>query len=381
MRRPSLSTRDYKLVNSFETVRETLLEDRYRDRLSKPLAYWVLPNDRRLPLKFLNRSIGELLNTPFEELSATPGIGQKKISSLVKLLLRATKDQPPTIPFGPSGVQEDGTNYRIDPGGEFNPSVVSEALWSKWTHRVRNLGLGDEPLGRVAESLASMPTVIWTKTLGEYEDLSLAQIRGLRTHGEKRVRCVMQVFHRVHEVATRFESEGAASIRRRLGSVKILNISRWINESIVASNLPSVEQVRTNLADPVLEQIHTDCGEPVYRIAKQRIGVDCEPMSVREQAQAMGVTRARIYQLLDDCHKVIDVRWSEGRTQLDRMTAKYGACLGLEPINATLFLAVRQLCFPDRNEVEAKPTMAPTYTPQSTDHFANSAKLDSNSSN
>lgn len=368
MSRPSVSARDYKLVSSFEAIRNTLLEDRFQDRLAKPLAYWVLPNDRRLPLKFLNRSIGDLLNTPFEELSATPGIGQKKISSLVKLLMRATNDQPPTVPFGLGEMQdEQGNHLRVDAGTAFNPSVVSEALWSEWTTRVKAMGLADERLGRVAQSLASMPTVIWTKTLGEYEDLSLAQIRGLRTHGEKRVRCVMRVFHRVHEVATKYEAEGVPAIRRRLGSEEILKVSKWIQEQVLAPTLPSVEAVREHLADPILRQIRLDCGDSVHHIALQRLGIGAQPMSVREQAQAMGVTRARIYQLLDDCHKVVDVRWSEGRGLLDRMTAKYGACLGLEPINAALFLAVRQLCFPDRNEVDTRTAFS-TFTP-TTDRY------------
>ena len=80
------SAEEYKLFNSFEEVRKTLLDERYADRLEKPLAYWALPNDRRLPLAFLGRTLNELLNTPFEQLSATPGIGQKKITSLVKLI-------------------------------------------------------------------------------------------------------------------------------------------------------------------------------------------------------------------------------------------------------------------------------------------------------
>ena len=44
----STSVEDYKLVTSFEEVRRELMQDRYADRLSKPLGYWVLPNDRRL---------------------------------------------------------------------------------------------------------------------------------------------------------------------------------------------------------------------------------------------------------------------------------------------------------------------------------------------
>ena len=148
------STRDYKLVSSFESIRQTLMQDRFQDRLTKPLVYWALPDDRRLPLAFLNRSIGDLVNTPFEELTATPGVGHKKISSLVKLLNRATRDQPP-VPMGLNELGEPGTTHRIDGAREFkfNASLVSEALWSEWTALVRQLRIGDETLGRVAESL------------------------------------------------------------------------------------------------------------------------------------------------------------------------------------------------------------------------------------
>src|SRR4051812_22923730 len=111
MERPSkvnkaTSVDDYKLVSSFHSLRKTLLQEKYADRWDKPLAYWALPNDRRLPLAFLGRSIKDLLATPFEDLTATPGIGQKKISSLVKLLSRAIKDRPPSVPFGMAELSE-----------------------------------------------------------------------------------------------------------------------------------------------------------------------------------------------------------------------------------------------------------------------------------
>jgi hypothetical protein len=353
MTRVAFSARDYKLVSSFETVRETLLQDRYSDRLSKPLAYWALPNDRRLPLAFLNRSIGDLLNTPFEDLSATPGIGQKKIGSLVRLLLRATKDEPPAVPFGLTELSEE--HGRLDPPHDlarngFDAYLVSEALWSEWARSVRQFNLGEEKLGRIAESLRTMPTVIWNKPLSFYQDLTLAQIRTLRTHGEKRVRCVLQVFHKAHEACLRWSDD--AQIRDHLGSPRIRAVSEWIKEKL-ASDVPiSREEFHDGLADPILRQIEIDCGHTVHRIARQRLGIDGEPMSVRSQAQMMGVTRARVYQLLDDCHRIIEVRWPHGNQQLDRLTAKLGSELGDEPCDYSLFLAARQLCFPDRSQIE-----------------------------
>jgi hypothetical protein len=120
------SVEDYKIVSSFQSLRKTLLDDKFADRLEKPLAYWALPNDRRLPLAFLGRTIKDLLATPFEELSATPGIGQKKISSLVKLLSRATKDHPPAVPFGLTELNEKKSTMVEKPrrqGTTFDPSM------------------------------------------------------------------------------------------------------------------------------------------------------------------------------------------------------------------------------------------------------------------
>src|SRR6476660_8669547 len=123
------SVEDYKIVSSFQSLRKTLLDDKFADRLEKPLAYWALPNDRRLPLAFLGRTVKDLLATPFEELSATPGIGHKKISSLVKLLSRATKDQPPSTPFGMAELSDrkpGATDRTRGNGVKFDAAMVSE---------------------------------------------------------------------------------------------------------------------------------------------------------------------------------------------------------------------------------------------------------------
>src|SRR4029079_8031849 len=139
------SAEDYKIVSSFQTVRKTLLDEKFADRLEKPLAYWAMPNDRRLPLAFLGRTIKDLLETPFDELSATPGIGQKKISSLVKLLSRATKDHPPEVPIGDADLPADGRKPPESTSCQaagFDPSIVSEALWSQWRETVQKHGVG-----------------------------------------------------------------------------------------------------------------------------------------------------------------------------------------------------------------------------------------------
>ena len=156
------SAEEHKLVSSFEAIRRTLLQEEYADRLDKPLAFWALPNDRRLPLAFLGRSVGELLETPFKELTSTRGIGHKKISSLVKLLHRATSDSPPAVPYGLQELADELEQSRVDEPiavvtQSFDPQVVSEALWVQWCQTVQRFHLGRETLGRLAPSLKRCP--------------------------------------------------------------------------------------------------------------------------------------------------------------------------------------------------------------------------------
>jgi hypothetical protein len=319
------SVEDYKIVSSFQSLRKTLLDDKFADRLEKPLAYWALPNDRRLPLAFLGRTIKDLLATPFEELSATPGIGQKKISSLVKLLSRATKDHPPAVPFGLSDMGDTKKNPVAEKtkttSAAFDPSIVSEALWSQWQQTVIRHGVGHEKLGRLAPTLQALPTVIWHTPLDFYVNHTVAEIRQLKTHGEKRVRVVLEVFYLVHEMLC--EATAQQHLALRIVPKFFLPIERWLLSAIEQPGLPSEAEIKEHLVVPLLEQIKLDTGDIIYQLSHGRLGIDGPPQSVRQQSKQMSVTRARVYQLLEDCSRVMEVRWPEGRQLLAQLDAKW----------------------------------------------------------
>ncbi len=345
------SVEDYKIVSSFQSLRKTLLDDKFADRLEKPLAYWALPNDRRLPLAFLGRTIKDLLATPFEELSATPGIGQKKISSLVKLLSRATKDHPPAVPFGLTDLNE-GAKKPVaveKPEAEptsFDPSIVSEALWSQWQEAVIEHGVGREKLGRLAPTLQALPTVIWHTPLENYVNHTVAEIRQLKTHGEKRVRVVLEVFYLVHEMLSGRATETHLSLR--IVPKFIQPIESWIGQVLDRPGVPSPEEVRDHLAVPLLSQIEIDAGSTIHELSEGRLGIQGSPQSVRQQSKRMGVTRARVYQLLEDCSRVLEVRWPEGQQQFAQLAAKFQA-EGTEQDDLRLFRATQELFYPGKH--------------------------------
>lgn len=347
------SVEDYKIVSSFQSLRKTLLDDKFADRLEKPLAYWALPNDRRLPLAFLGRTIKDLLATPFEELSATPGIGQKKISSLVKLLSRATKDHPPAVPFGLAELSEASKKAATiekprRQGSGFDPSIVSEALWSEWRQTVVDHGLGHEKLGRLAPTLQALPTVIWHTPLDAYVNHTVAEIRQLKTHGEKRVRVVLEVFYLVHEMLS--GAGTAEHLALRIVPKFVLPLEDWVAKILHSGDLPSRDEVAQNLTLPLLHQIHNDAGPTIHELSEGRLGVSGPPQSVRQQAKRMGVTRARVYQLLEDCGRVMEVRWPEGQQLLAQLEAKLHAEGADEPSQA-LFRATRELFYPGKTQL------------------------------
>ena len=149
------SVEEYQISSRFDSLRKILKTKEYSRHLQKPLAYWALPTDRRLPLVLLGRTLGDLLEMSFTELTATPGIGQKKIRSFVGLLSRAANTDSTDLSVDDIKLSGNGSTRREDETGtdEFDPSAVSEVVWSKWRatvlkhgFRIRDAGsIGSQP--------------------------------------------------------------------------------------------------------------------------------------------------------------------------------------------------------------------------------------------
>ena len=319
----SASVEELQVVGRFESLRKILLSDQYIDHLKKPLAYWALPTDRRLPLAFLGRTLEDLLRQPFTVLTNTPGIGQKKICSFVKLLARAANTDPAELPLDdvtlPSGPAEshDGQEDSVD---GFDPTSVSEVVWGQWRASVNKHGLGEEKLGRFAPTLRHMTRVIWNAPLGAYTHLSLGEIRAMKTHGEKRVRAILEVFHSVHAMIANMGTQEHLVVR--IVPRLIDRAEQWIGRALQAPGVPSPQELFDNLISHLLEQVRVDATQQIASLGENRLGLTGPITSVRQAARSMGLTRARVYQLLNEINDIMAVRWPHGRHQMYELREK-----------------------------------------------------------
>ena len=480
----SSSAERYRLRDAFCAARDRVLNCVPSHTLARSVAYWALSADRRLPVALLDRPVREILETPFERLAATPGIGLKKIAMLITLLRRAADnagavdswaayDEPnfedgsatatPSVPLVtqpdaitlpapaspatvalPNGLpsltatpsitaalgnQPTAAAAMSSPttvslttvapttaaltiaspttsvpttsapttsvptmaapittaltmaslrtptavaptmapksmlaatrtaatttnasGTEVDPDYVSETLWARWRMTVRQNELEQECLGRFAPSLDGVPTVIWHAPLGDYTPLSLAELRKRKTHGEKRVRVILQVFRGLYEAFGENAAQGRLALRPLPRF--ILPVESWLRMAARSATPVGWAEVRTGLALPLINQVAVDAGPHIAKLVESRLGVEGVAETVVEQSRRLGLTRARVYQLLETCAAIMAVRWPEGRLQFATLAANSRRVF-IDPESRRLFEACCGLCFPQ--EMERRP--------------------------
>lgn len=334
---------EYRLISSFEEVRAKLLTPEFADRLDKPLAYWALPTDRSSPIALMGRTLRDLLGVPFEQLFATPGIGQKKINCLIELLNRAAMPHPPGAVEMPSTTAL-AESESLD-GGPVDTSIVSEALWVEWQNTVGANGLGSETLGRFAPSLQNLPRVIWNTPLDAYTSLTLAQIRSLKTHGEKRVHAVLEVFGALHTLLAGVHPQQHLALH--VTPAFVARIENWINAVAHRTAAVDADAIRRSFVDPLMEQVRIDAGDQIAQLAAGRLRLDGSGVTVRQVARRLGLTRARVYQLLGDVSATMNVRWPDGRATVQRLREMLLEQVAT-PADLELFDAVVELFFPSK---------------------------------
>jgi len=347
---------DCRLVANFARARDKLLCQEFAERLDRPLAYWTLPNDRRLPLALIDHKLRMILATPFDELYETPGIGPKKLATLVCLLERVAQADPPAaeLPFenGISSRPVPALERPSSPAGDGDMPNISEALWAQWRETLRRSNLCDETLGRFAASLQDLPRVLWRASLRDYAGLSLAEIRSLKAHGAKRVGAVLAIFGNLHGILV--PTETRQHLSTRIVPKFVAQIESWFAERPKSRNWTAAE-LRESWIAAMLEQLRIDAGDPVVRLVECRLHPNSQ--SVQQTARRLGLTRGRVYEALADVETIFAIRWPEGRALAISLAGELKARSDDHDAMA-LFESARQNFFPERHGV---PLTAPGF--------------------
>ncbi len=230
-----------------------------------------------------------------------------------------------------------------DSDAVFDPTTVSEALWTKWQAAVTRHRLGSLPLGRLAPSLQNLKRVLWDTPLDTYTGLTLEEIRGLKTHGEQRVTAVLEVFCHLHQIVGHLEPQKGLSAR--ILPAFVVPLEEWILKSLDQKGTPTTRDIQRRFVRPLLRQTEVDAGEHIARLAENRLGLGSGESSVRKAAHKLGLTRARVYQLLQDIGSIFAVRWPNSQPLVARLCEKIQN-ESTRQEQRDLFLASTDLLFP-----------------------------------
>jgi len=177
----------------------------------------------------------------------------------------------------------------------------------------------------------------------------------LKTHGEKRVRAILEVFHSVHQMTVGMGTQEHLIVRvvPRL----IDKVEQWIGRVLQTAGVPGEEQTFENFVSPLLEQVRIDATRQITSLAENRLGIAGPINSVRQAARTMGLTRARVYQLLNEINDIMIVRWPTGRHQVYELREKFQSeAAGMDgPPELRQFYAAVELFYPGSRRGAAGP--------------------------
>ena len=120
---------------------------------------------------------------------------------------------------------------------------------------------------------------------------------------------------------------------------------------------PSAQELFDRLISLLLEQVRIDATQQIASLAENRLGLSGPITSVRQAARSMGLTRARVYQLLNEINDIMAVRWPHGRHQMYELREKLlSEAKEMEsPPDLQQFLAAVELFYPGSRRGAAGP--------------------------
>ena len=129
----------------------------------------------------------------------------------------------------------------------------------------------------------------------------------------------------------------------------VADIESWANAVMHRTAPVDAAEIRRCFVDPLMAQVYTDAGEQIAKLAEGRLRLDGSGATVRQVARRMGLTRARVYQLLGDISAGMSVRWPDGYAMVQNLrNALHEQVQDARELE--LFDAVVELFFPNSRQ-------------------------------
>ena len=332
-----------RLLLAFNGVRDSLAAKRDHPRLSRPVADWILSSDRGIPYALLERTLAEIIATPFEKLIAVPSIGPRKLSALIEVLQRAASEPPIAPPQSP----ESASAAR-------SMSIPTEVTWERWRATIQCHNIEFLKLGRVALTLQDLPRTLWNVPLSQYLGCTVREVRDLPLHGNKRVRGVFAVFDALQQALT--GAKPLEHLSLRFTPSRMAAVEAWISGALSPGEAPLRDEIEQQLVQRLCEQLELDAGEQAKCLFQSWLGTPSG--QIGRLAQKLRATRARVYQRLDDVSSVFAVRWPEGKCYLSQLLNGLRAQQVNDERVGILLLLQKLICgeLPKPKRLHQKPT-------------------------
>ena len=104
---------------------------------------------------------------------------------------------------------------------------------------------------------------------------------------------------------------------------RIDQVEQWIGRALQTPGVLDHGGTFEHVVSPMLEQVRTDATRQIASLAENRLGISgTDHQRPARHSRAMGLTRARVYQLLNEINDIMAVRWPNGRHQMYELREK-----------------------------------------------------------
>jgi hypothetical protein len=351
---PVTCVNDESLRADFESLRQLLSSSQSHPLLNEELREFLEPEDTAPPIKFLEYSIREILDTPYERLAGS-WVGRDRVECLLRMLRRAVTSIHSSEGGHDQGAYHDDGALRPRTNPTPRRLHVNEKSWRRWTRAIHMAGLRHLKLGTVVEYLRDLPYGLWDLPLSNFTTLSLDDIGRLPGVGPLRAEAVISA---VRSLGVELEPLNLpTSLRLEFIPGPLRRTQDWIELVLEARLVPDVSDLVAQLVRPLACQLRHDLSERDSQIAIHRLHLDESPSrsTLVELAASYGLSRERIRQVEQWGPRVLQVRFPQGRYLLEALYGQLSSVPEAEP-QAKLVLKLVKLCF----ESDIAPSLTST---------------------